>query len=78
MGCKHKLQVLAMLGGDEKTGLSYIIVATTAVMLARCDFLQYNRLRSVSTSTPSSITPVKVGMSNISFQRKLARVSAGL
>ena len=40
-----------MLGGDEKTELSYIIVATTAVMLARCDFLQYNRLRSVSTST---------------------------
>ena len=35
MQYKHKLQVLATLGGDEKTELSYIIVATTAVMFTR-------------------------------------------
>ena len=31
----NTLQVLAMLGGDDKIELSYMIVATTAVMLKR-------------------------------------------
>jgi len=44
MRYKNKLQVLAMLHGDEKKELSYIIVATISVMFTKYDFLQYNRL----------------------------------
>jgi hypothetical protein len=39
MVCGHRIQVLSMCGGDDKTGLSYIIVATTVVMFTECDIL---------------------------------------
>jgi len=38
MRYEHKLQVLAMLGGDDKMELSYMTVATTAVMFKRSTF----------------------------------------
>ena len=39
--CKHKVQVLA-ISGDDKTKLSYIIVASTVVMFTKCDFSDSN------------------------------------
>jgi len=35
----HEIQSLARCGGDDKTELSYIIVAPTVVMFTKCGFI---------------------------------------